>query len=236
MQDTKIEEINKIANYCLNCKVKPCSKKGCPLGNDIPMFISYVKEENLKKAYEVLSQTTVLPGICGRICPHQKQCQGSCVRGIKSEPVSIGELEAFVFDSVSDEIDSLKKVYKAEMEKKKNNKKIAIIGGGPTGLTAGAFLTKNGFKVTIYEKYSYLGGLLVHGIPDFRLSKDIVEKTVNKILNLGIDVEYNKELGKNIYIKDLEDEYDAILLSIGANKSSKMNVEGENLEGVIRWK
>lgn len=228
-----MEEINNKSNYCLNCKTRPCSIKGCPLGNHIPQFIEQVKQGNYKKAYEILSETTVLQGVCGRICPHKKQCQGSCVRGIKGEPVSIGELEAFVFDSMIEESDSLLNCYAKEMKKNENNKKVAVIGGGPAGLTASAFLAKRGVKVTIYEKYDYLGGLLVHGIPEFRLPKDIVEKTVEKILRLGIEVKYNQELGKDFFIQDLEKQYDAIFLSIGANKSSKMGIEGEDLEGVF---
>ncbi len=224
MQNLKLKEINERANYCLNCMAKPCAQKGCPLGNNIPKFIEQIKMGNIKKAYEILSDTTVLPGVCGRICPHKKQCQGSCVRGIKGEAVSIGELESFVFDSISDE-DSLQNCYKEEIEEKKNDKKIAIIGGGPSGITAAAFLARNGLKVTIYEKYDYLGGLLVHGIPDFRLKKEIVEKTIKKILKLGIEVKYNKELGKNLVLQDLEKQYDAIFLSIGANKSAKMGVK-----------
>lgn len=228
-----MEEINEKSNYCLNCKVKPCTLKGCPLGNNIPEFIQQIKQENYKKAYEILSETTVLQGVCGRICPHEKQCQGSCIRGIKGEPVSIGELEAFSFDSVIDEEDSLLKSYSQEMEKNKNDKKVAVIGGGPAGLTASAFLAKNGVKVTIYEKYDYLGGLLVHGIPEFRLPKNIVQKTVEKILALGIEAKYTQELGKDIFLQELEKQYDAIFLSIGANKSSKMVVEGEEKEGVF---
>ena len=228
-----MKEINEKTNYCLNCKVKPCSIKGCPLGNNIPQFIEQIKQDNVKNAYEILSETTVLQGVCGRICPHKKQCQGSCIRGIKGEPVSIGELEAYTFDTLINEDESLLNCYKDEIKKYKNNKKVAVIGGGPAGLTASAFLAKRGINVTIYEKYDYLGGLLVHGIPEFRLPKNIVQKTVEKILKLGIEVKYNQELGKDIFLNDLEKQYDAIFLSVGANKSSKMGVEGEELEGVF---
>ena len=226
-------EIKEKSNYCLNCKVKPCSLKGCPLQNDIPAFIEQMKQENYKEAYKILSNTTVLTGVCGRICPHKTQCQGSCIRGIKGEPVSIGELEAFVFDKMSEQNVSLKSCWKYDENSTIKNKKVAVIGGGPAGLTAGAFLAKSGVKVTIYEKYDYLGGLLVHGIPEFRLSKKIVERTVKNILDLGIEVKYGQELGKNLNLKELEEQYDAIFLSIGANISSKMGVEGENLSGVF---
>ena len=228
------DEILEKVNYCLNCKVKPCSKKGCPLENDIPKFISQVKEENYLEAYKTLSKTTVLPGICGRICPHEKQCQGSCVRGIKQEPVQIGDIEAFVFDKAMEQKNSLYDIYKTEIERNKNsnNKKVAVIGAGPSGLTCAAFLAKKGIDVTIYERYNYLGGLLVYGIPDFRLPKEKVKQTVDEILNLGIKVKYNMELGKNFKLDDIINEYDAIFLGIGANKSTKMGVEGEDLSGV----
>lgn len=221
------EEIREKAEYCLNCIMKPCSKKGCPLGNDIPNVIKAVKEEKYKKAYEILSETTVLQSICGRICPHIKQCQGSCIRGIKSESVSIGQIEAFVGDI------AIKENYKiAEKNTKNKDKRIAIIGGGPAGLTASAFLLKMGYDVTIYEKYDYLGGLLVHGIPEFRLPKDIVSKTIQKIIDLGLKINYNKELGQNLILEKLESEYDAIFLAIGANIPLKMGIKGEELEGV----
>ncbi len=225
-----MEKILEKANYCLHCKIKPCALKGCPLHNNIPEFIQKIKEENYKEAYEILCQTTVLPGVCGRICPHKKQCQGSCVRGIKGEPVSIGELEAFTFDNAMKNGYNLKQVWQTS---KVGNKKVAVIGGGPAGLTAAAFLAKNNINVTIYEKYNYLGGLLVHGIPDFRLDKNIVKETVKNILDLGINVKYNQELGKNIELQELEKEYDAILLSFGANCSSKMGISGEELKGVF---
>lgn len=226
------EKIEEKVNYCLNCKIKPCSKKGCPLENNIPDFIKAIKEEKYKEAYEIVSETTVLPGVCGKICPHIKQCQGSCVRGIKGEPVSIGDIENYIFEKAVKEGYKLKDIVKINKDEKLANKKVAIIGGGPAGLTCAAFLAKDGVNVTIYEKYNYLGGLLVHGIPEFRLPKDRVKETVNRILDLGIKVEYNKELGKNLKLSELEQQYDAIFLSIGANKSAKMGVKGENLEGV----
>ena len=223
-----MEEIKEKSNYCLNCPSKPCSNKGCPLENNIPGFIKAIKEEDYEKAYQILSETTVLEAICGRICPHQKQCQGSCVRGIKSFPVSIGELEAYVGDI------AIKENYEiAEPVKNSQNKKIAIIGGGPAGLTAAAFLLKKGYSVTIYEKYDYLGGLLVHGIPEFRLPKEIVKQTIQKIINLGLEIKYNQELGKNLNLEYLKKEYDAIFLSFGANITTKLGVEGEELEGVL---
>jgi len=230
-----MKEINEKASYCLNCKIKPCSLKGCPLGNNIPDFIAQVKEENYDKAYEILSKTTVLPGICGQICPHKKQCQGSCIRGIKGEPVSIGDLEAFVFKEAMKNGNSLLKCWSKEIEEKRQvnrNKKVAVVGGGPAGLTCSAFLAKEGVDVTIYEKYDYLGGLLVHGIPEFRLSKQDVAKTIDNILELGIKVEYNTQLGRDISLEKLTEQYDAVFLSIGANVSSKMGVEGEELQGV----
>ena len=224
-----IKEIEEKVNYCLNCKVKPCSLKGCPLNNHIPDFIQALKKEEYFEAYKILSETTILPGVCGRICPHEKQCQGSCVRGIKGEPVSIGELEAYTFDKTHELGYHLSDCYE---KKEKKDKKVAIIGGGPAGLTCAAFLAKEGIQVTIYEKYDYLGGLLMFGIPDFRLPKEIVENTVKDILDLGIEVKYNQEIGKDFSLKNIENEYDAIFLSIGANCSSKMGVEGEDLEGV----
>ena len=224
-----IEKIEEKVNYCLNCKVKPCSKKGCPLHNNIPEFIEVLKKEDYLEAYKILSKTTVLSGICGKICPHDKQCQGSCVRGIKGEPVSIGDLENFVYEKAKEQNYTLLDCYE---KKEKKNKKVAIIGGGPAGITCAAFLAKEGIDVTIYEKYKYLGGLLVFGIPEFRLEKNRVEEVVKQILELGIKVEYEKELGRNLKLEELEKEYDAIFLSIGANKSTKMGVEGEELNGV----
>ncbi len=214
----KIEEIR---NYCLNCVNKPCSNKGCPLGNDIPTFIH---EEDTKKAFEAICKTTVLPALCGKICPHTKQCQGSCIRGIKGESVSIGEIESYIGDK------SLKEGYQIpkEIEERLTDKKVAIIGSGPAGLTCAAFLAKKGIHVKIYEKHSKLGGLLVYGIPDFRLDRKIVQDTIEKILELGIEFETNKELGKDISLQKLTKEYDAVCLAIGANEPN-ITLEGKNV-------
>jgi len=222
------QEINEKAQYCLNCKLKPCSMKGCPLNNDIPGFINKIKKQKIEEAYDILLNTTVLPAICGRICPHQKQCEGSCVRGIKATPVNIGELEAYVGDYAIN--NSIK--IKSEIDTKLINKKVAIVGGGPSGLACAAFLAKKGVKVTIFERYDFLGGLLIYGIPDFRLSKDIVKHTIQNILDLGVEVQYNQILGKNLELEGLTQNYDKVFLSFGANVSSKMEIEGENLDGV----
>lgn len=221
-------DIKQKAEYCLNCKNPQC-RTGCPLENNIPGFIQKVKEDNLEEAYKILCETTVIPALCGRICPHQKQCQGKCIRGIKSQPVSIGELEAYVGDWALDNSDSLLNCWGDIQEK---SKKVAIVGGGPSGLTAAAFLRKSGYQVTIYEKQEDLGGILKRGIPEFRLTNEIVEKTIKQILSLGIKVQCKKELGKNLNLADLEKEYNAIYLSIGANVPKKMVIEGEELNGV----
>ena len=221
------EKIKRDMDYCLNCKTKPC-QKGCPLSNDIPTFIKLAKDGKIEEAYKSLINTTMLGSVCGRICPHTKQCQGHCVRGIKGEPVNIGKIEAYVFDqAIKNGYD--KKIKKSEILK---GKKIAIIGSGPAGLSCSAFLAVQGADVTIYEKNSRLGGILTHGIPDFRIDKKVIESTIYSILNLGIKVEYQQELGKDITIEELKKSYDAIFLGLGANISTEMNIEGENLSGV----
>lgn len=220
-----MKKIEEIRSYCLNCKNSQCRIKGCPLGNCIPEFIHEVDN---KKAYEILCNTTVLPAICGRICPHEKQCEGSCIRGIKGEPVSIGTMEAYIGDL------SIENNYElsVEVDERAKDKKVAVIGSGPAGLTCAGFLARKGVKVTIYEKHDKLGGLLTHGIPEFRLPRKVVEKTIEKILDLGVEAKLNQELGRDFEIEDLAQKYDAVFVAIGANIPSKMNVEGENLNGV----
>lgn len=220
-----MKEIEEIRSYCLNCKNSQCRIKGCPLGNCIPEFIH---ETDSKKAYEILCNTTILPAICGRICPHEKQCEGSCIRGIKGEPVSIGAMEAYIGDL------SIENNYELsiEVDERAKDKRVAVIGSGPAGLTCAAFLARKCVKVTIYEKHDKLGGLLTHGIPDFRLPREVVEKTIEKILDLGVETKLNQELGRDFEIEDLAKKYDAVFVAIGANIPAKMNVEGENLNGV----
>ena len=255
------KEMQEKVNYCLNCKVKPCSNKGCPLNNDIPTFIRLVKEGNTEEAYYTLLKTSILGSVCGRICPHYKQCMGSCVRGIKGESVQIGDIEAYISD-YGLKHNLIKNIEKTEELKGKN---IAVIGGGPAGLTASYFLAKAGANITIYEKHNSLGGILEHGIPEFRLDPKILEKTINSILSFGINVEYNVEVMTNneqeitdttnnqerldkktnniegklkeqektkISIESIASKYDATILAIGANVSSKMNIPGEDLDGV----
>lgn len=220
-----MKKIEEIRSYCLNCKNSQCRIKGCPLDNCIPEFIH---EIDSKKAYEILCNTTVLPAICGRICPHEKQCEGSCIRGIKGEPVSIGAMEAYIGDL------SIENNYELsiEVDERAKDKRVAVIGSGPAGLTCAAFLARKGVKVTIYEKHDKLGGLLTHGIPEFRLPRKVVEKTIEKILDLGVETKLNQELGRDFEIEDLAQKYDAVFVAIGANIPAKMNVEGEGLEGV----
>src|SRR5574344_705153 len=218
---------DEIRKYCLNCINKPCSNNGCPLNNDIPTFIH---EKDYKKAFEILCKTTLLPAICGRICPHSKQCQGSCIRGIKGEPVEIGKIETIIGDA------SIRKGYKIQkdIDEKLKKKKVAVIGSGPSGLTCAGFLAKKGVHVTIFEKYNKLGGILTHGIPGFRLDRQIVDNTIKKILDLGINVEKNKELGKDFKLDDLYKFYDAVFISIGANEPN-ITLKAENYNKIENY-
>ena len=210
-----IEEIKQKANWCLQCKTKPCMEKGCPIHTNIPEFISKIKEEKFKEAYDILQENNIFSHICGTICPQEEQCEGSCIRGIKQVPTSIGKLEKFVNEWA--EKNSYEFEYKVGEEKNKN---IAIIGSGPAGLECAYELRKQGYQVTIFEKDEDFGGILRYGIPDFRLSKDIIKKIIDKLKKMGIIFKNNTCLGKDITIEDLKNEFDAIFLGIGAEKSS----------------
>lgn len=217
-------EVKDLLSNCASCVIKPC-QIGCPLNNDITGFIKEMKNENYKGAFDILSNTTVLMSLCGRICPHFQQCQGKCVKRISYNAVEIGKLESIIGDMALENNWTIP----APKETKHN---VAVIGGGPAGLTCAAFLRRNGIKVTIYEKHNYLGGLMVHGIPEFRLPKDLVKKVTDSIINLGIDVKYNQELGKDYTLEKIKEKYDAVFIGIGANLSNKMNIQGENTKGV----
>lgn len=224
-----MENIIECANYCLNCKLKPCSIKGCPMQTKIPEFITEVKNENYGKAYEILQENNIFSYICSIVCPQEEQCEGSCVRGIKSIPTSIGKLEKEVNEW------AIKNSYQYKIEKKKSNgKKVAIIGSGPAGIECAVELLKNGYEVDIYEKDSIPGGILVYGIPDFRLSKDIVQNVVDKVKTLGGKFITNQEMGKDFELKDISEKYDAVFLGIGAVKSSTYKLSENELKNVYK--
>lgn len=209
-----MNEIKECAGYCLNCKTKPCSAKGCPIQTNIPEFITEIKNENYEKAYEILQENNIFSYVCSIVCPQEEQCEGSCVRGIKSEPTHIGKLEKFVNEY------AIENNLKFEISKKAaNGKKVAIIGSGPAGIECAVELLKEGFEVDIYEKDKIAGGILVYGIPDFRLSKDIVENIINKVKALGANFILDTEFGKDINLEELKSKYDAVFLGIGAPKS-----------------
>lgn len=223
MEKEKLE-VKIAASKCETCVTKPC-QIGCPLNIDIPEFIENVKNNNYEEAFKVLCKSTVLPSVCGKICPVDKQCQGSCAKKVSYDPVEIGKIESYFGDLAVENGWKLPR-------KGKKNVKVAVIGSGPSGLTCAGFLAENGYQVTIYEKHEYLGGLLYHGIPKFRLDKELVSKVIKQILDLGIEVKTNVSLGKDISLKELEKEYDAVFLGLGANVSKMMGLSGEELNGV----
>ena len=210
-----LEKIKEKANWCLQCKMRPCAEKGCPVHTNIPEFIGKIKEEKFKEAYDILQENNIFSHICGTICPQEDQCEGKCVRAIKQVPTSIGYLEKFVNEWAEENNYDFE--YKVGEEK---DKKVAVIGSGPAGLECAYDLRKNGYKVTIFEKDEEFGGILRYGIPDFRLSKDIIDNIINKLKKMGVNFKNNTSLGKDINIEDLKKEYDAIFLGIGAEKPS----------------
>ena len=214
------------AARCLNCKNMPCVS-GCPVNVHIPAFIAKVRELDFEGAYQVINQSSSLPAVCGRVCPQEKQCESKCVRGIKGEAVGIGRLERFVADwhnTHSTEAPALPE---------QNGHKVAVVGSGPSGLTCAGDLAKKGYKVTVYEALHLAGGVLVYGIPEFRLPKSIVQKEVDTLKALGVDVETNVVIGKTLTIDELFDMgYEAVFIGSGAGLPRFMGIPGESLKGV----
>ena len=215
------------AQRCLNCKHKPCIK-GCPVMVHIPDFIAKVAEGDFEGAYEIISESSSLPAVCGRVCPQENQCEKYCVRGIKGEPVGIGRLERFVADYHNENCKTL------PVKPQSNGKKVAVIGSGPSGLTCAGDLAKKGYEVTVFEALHLAGGVLVYGIPEFRLPKSIVQKEIDTLKALGVKIETNMVIGKVLSIQDLIEEYDfkAVFIGSGAGLPKFMNIPGENLNGV----
>lgn len=214
------------ARRCLNCPKKPCVS-ACPVQIDIPAFIERVANEDIDGAFEVLSKQTSLPAVCGRVCPQENQCEGKCVRGIKGEAVGIGRLERFVADYHREHCTDAPKM------PEQNGHKVAVIGAGPSGLTVAGDLAKAGYKVTIYEALHLAGGVLVYGIPEFRLPKAIVQKEIDNLKAIGVDVETNMVIGKVLTIDEIfEMGNEAIFVGSGAGLPRFMNIPGESLKGV----
>lgn len=214
------------ADRCLNCKNKPCVE-GCPVNVKIPEFIAAVIKKDYKQAGEIIGSTNSLPAVCGRVCPQEVQCEGKCVRGIKGEPVGIGRLERFVADW---NMANNKKTITAPV---KNGKRVAVIGAGPAGLTVAGDLAKKGYDVTIFEAFHKAGGVLVYGIPQFRLPKEIVQKEIDKLVDLGVEIQLNSVIGKMLTVDELfKMGYQSIFIGSGAGLPVFMNIPGENLLGV----
>ena len=214
------------ANRCLNCKNRPCVN-GCPVNIAIPDFISEVKKGNFEEAYKIISESSSLPAVCGRVCPQETQCEQKCTLGIKFQPVGIGRLERFVADYHNKNFKGIVSVPVS------NGHKVAVIGSGPSGLTCAGDLAKKGYKVTIFEALHAAGGVLVYGIPEFRLPKDIVNKEVDNLKQYGVDVQTNVVIGKTLTVDELfEMGYEAVFMGSGAGLPRFMNIPGEGLKGV----
>ena len=212
------DEAMEEASRCINCKNAKCMQ-GCPVSINIPAFVHEVKEGNFEKAYQIISESSALPAICGRVCPQESQCEGKCIRGIKGEAISIGKLERFVADWA-----------------RENGKKVAVIGSGPSGLTCAGDLAKLGYDVTIFEALHEAGGVLVYGIPEFRLPKlDVVAKEVENVKALGVKIETNVIIGRSITIDELMDEegFEAVFIGSGAGLPMFMGIPGETAKGVF---
>ena len=214
------------ANRCLGCKNKPCVGH-CPVAIDIPAFIGKIKEEDFEGAYQIIQKSSSLPAVCGRVCPQETQCEGKCVRGVKGEPVAIGRLERFVADW-----------HNAHAEKKadvpaKNGHKVAVVGSGPAGLTCAGEMAKRGYDVSVFEALHQAGGVLVYGIPEFRLPKSIVQKEIDGLGEMGVEIDTNVVIGRTLSVDELfEQGYEAVFIGSGAGLPRFMNIPGENLKGV----
>lgn len=215
------------AKRCLNCKNKPCMG-GCPVQIDIPAFISEVAQGHFESAYEIITKSSSLPAVCGRVCPQESQCESKCVRGIKGEPVAIGRLERFVADWHNANVTT------APEKPEKNGHKAAIIGSGPSGLACAGDLARLGCEVTVFEALHLAGGVLSYGIPEFRLPKTIVQKEIDGLKALGVKIETNTVIGKTISVDELMNDYgfETVFIGSGAGLPRFMNIKGENLSGV----
>lgn len=223
------EEAKEEASRCLKCKNAQCMK-GCPVSIKIPEFIKKVEEGNIAKAYEIISEDSALPAICGRVCPQESQCEGKCVRGIKGEPISIGKLERYVADWAREN------GIVPQKPENTNGKKVAVIGSGPAGLTCAGDLAKLGYEVTIFEALHEAGGVLIYGIPEFRLPKDsVVKSEVENLKKLGVKIETNVVVGKAVTIDELfeEEGFEAVFIGSGAGLPRFMGIPGEQANGVF---
>ena len=223
------EEAKEEASRCINCKNAQCMK-GCPVSINIPGFIEKVKNDDIEGAYQIISESSALPAVCGRVCPQESQCEGKCIRGIKGEPISIGKLERFVADWASEN------GIKPQGAVEKNGKKVAVIGSGPAGLTCAGDLAKMGYDVTIFEALHEAGGVLVYGIPEFRLPKTrVVAKEIENVKSLGVKIETNVVVGKSVTIDELlnEEGFDAVFIGSGAGLPKFMGIPGEQANGVF---
>ncbi|MBO4667318.1 MAG: NADPH-dependent glutamate synthase [Bacilli bacterium] len=218
------EEMLMEASRCLNCK-NPLCVSGCPVNVDIPKFISYLKEDKVDLAYLEITKQNNFPGICGRVCPQERQCEGKCVRGIKGDSVAIGRLERYASDNYSNENN--------KTSGEKNGKKVAVIGSGPAGLSFASTALDLGFEVDIYEALHKSGGVLIYGIPEFRLPKRVVKKEIDSLINKGAKIYNDYVIGRTKSIDDLKKEYDGIFIGSGAGLPRFMGIPGENLNGVM---
>ena len=223
------EEAVEEAQRCINCKNARCIQ-GCPVSIDIPSFISKIKEGEFEAAYQDISKYTALPGVCGRVCPQESQCEGKCIRGLKGDPVSIGKLERFLSDKAA------KEGYPLPKPAGKNGHKVAVVGSGPAGLTCAGELAKMGCDVTIFEALHKAGGVLMYGIPEFRLPKSaVVDREIDKVRELGVKIETNVIIGKSVTIDELMDNegFEAVFIGSGAGLPKFMGIPGENANGVF---